>query len=187
MAKYPPLGKRSVMAMLPHMGFRQAPISEVANLGNEALSTVIVMIESPEAVEDIDAIAGTEGVDVVLIGSNDLSIELGVPGEWDNPVFLKAIEKISAAVKKHSKVLGLAGIYDRPDILHRCIHQYGARFVLGQNDLPLLSKAADGVASTIRDLEVRRDSIMGRRSMSSPSILQFALCTDIVTPPWSSP
>ncbi|KAB2571285.1 hypothetical protein BFW01_g5889 [Lasiodiplodia theobromae] len=153
MAKYPPLGKRSVMAMLPHMGYRQAPLTEVTALGNAELSTVVVMIESPEAVRDVDAIAGTEGVDVVLVGSNDLSIELGVPGDWDSPVFSEALARIADAVRRHSKILGVAGIYNRPDVMHECIHRHGARFVLGQNDLPLMYKAAGEVASKLKDLE----------------------------------
>lgn len=153
MAKYPLLGKRSVMAMLPHMGYRQAPLAEVTQLGNAELSTVVVMIESPEAVRDVDAIAGTEGVDVVLVGSNDLSIELGVPGDWDSPVFSEALASIADAVRKHEKILGVAGIYNRPDVLHECIHRHGARFVLGQNDLPLMYKAAGEVVSKLEELE----------------------------------
>lgn len=139
--------------MLPHVGFKSIPIAEVPEIGNAQLSTVIVMMESPEAVANVDAITAVEGVDVVLIGSNDLSIELGVPGDFDHPKFVESVEKIAASVKKHEKCLGVAGIYTRPDILHRFIHEYGARFVLGHVDLPLVAKAATDVSKELQSLE----------------------------------
>ncbi|KAK5085229.1 hypothetical protein LTR05_004510 [Lithohypha guttulata] len=156
-SKYPPLGKRSITAMMPHYGYRAAPIAAVTEVGNSQLSTVIVMIESPEAVENIDAIASTQGVDVILIGTNDLSIELDCPGDFDNPNFIEAIEKIAASARKHNRILGVAGIYNRPDLMHRFLHEWGTRFVLGVMDLSLIAKAAAGVATELTDLEEPKD------------------------------
>ncbi|KAF9891061.1 hypothetical protein FE257_004996 [Aspergillus nanangensis] len=127
MSKYPPLGKRSVTGMLPHVGFRSASIEEVSRVGNAQLSTVIVMVESPHAVSNADAIAAVEGVDVVLIGTNDLSIELGIPGQFDHPTFAEAVQTIATAVRKHGKILGVAGIYNRSDILEDYVRRLGAR------------------------------------------------------------
>jgi 2-keto-3-deoxy-L-rhamnonate aldolase RhmA len=139
--------------MLPHVGFKTVSTAEVLEIGNAQLSTVIVMMESPEAVANVDAITAVEGVDMILIGSNDLSIELGVPGDYDHPKFVESVEKIAASVKKHEKILGVAGIYNRPDILHKFIHEYGARFVLGHVDLPLVAKATAEVAKELQSLE----------------------------------
>jgi 2-keto-3-deoxy-L-rhamnonate aldolase RhmA len=50
-------------------------------------STVFVMIETPLAIENIDSIAAVDGVEVLLIGSNDLSIELRVPGQFETKKF----------------------------------------------------------------------------------------------------
>jgi 2-keto-3-deoxy-L-rhamnonate aldolase RhmA len=143
--------------MMPHMGFRSASIAQVSEVGNSLLSTVVVMIESPEAVGNVDAIAAVEGVDVILIGTNDLSIELGVPGDFDHPSFIESVVKIAAAVKKHQKIFGVAGIYNRPDILHRFIHEYGARFVVGHVDLPLLAKATAETAAELQKLEAAEE------------------------------
>jgi 2-dehydro-3-deoxyglucarate aldolase len=66
---------------------------------------VIVMIENIEAVENIDEILAVPGVDGFIIGPYDLSASLGVPGEFDNPVVIEAIEKICA----HGKAAGKAG------------------------------------------------------------------------------
>lgn len=139
--------------MLPHVGYKSVSVAEVCEIGNAQLSTVIVMIESPEVVANVDAITAVEGVDMILIGSNDLSIELGVPGDYDHPKFVESVEKIAASVKKHEKFLGVAGIYNRPDILHKFIHEYGARFVLGHVDLPLVAKATAEVAKELQSLE----------------------------------
>ncbi|KAL2867218.1 uncharacterized protein BJX67DRAFT_353426 [Aspergillus lucknowensis] len=61
---------------------------------------------SIESIESIDSIASTTGVDVLLIGSNDLSIELGVPGDFASDVFRDALVKVSAAAKRHGKIRG---------------------------------------------------------------------------------
>ena len=139
--------------MLPHVGFKPVSIAETPRIGNAQLSTVIVMIESPEAVINVDAISAVEGVDVVLIGTNDLSIELGIPGDFDHPRFIESVEKVAASVKKQGKVLGVAGIYNRPDILHSFIHEHGARFVVGHVDLPLVAAATTEVANQLQKLE----------------------------------
>ncbi|KAL4871702.1 hypothetical protein BDV12DRAFT_163604 [Aspergillus spectabilis] len=152
-AKYPPLGKRSVTGMLPHMGYKASSISSASSIGNTQLSTVIVMIESPEAVGNVDAIAAVPGVDVVLVGTNDLSIELGVAGDFDAAVFVESMQKIAAAVKRHGKILGVAGIYNRPDLLRGYIRELGARFVVGHVDLPMVAKVASETAGGLMELE----------------------------------
>ncbi len=151
--KYPPLGKRSITGMLPHVGFKSISITEASEIGNSQLSTVIAMIESPEGVANVDLIAAVDGVDMVLIGTNDPSIELGVPGDFDHPKFVESLQKIAISVKKHNKHLGVAGIYNRPDIIHKFIHDYGARFVVGHVDLPLVAKSLFETASVLQNLE----------------------------------
>ncbi|KAL4933732.1 HpcH/HpaI aldolase family protein [Aspergillus undulatus] len=127
-AKCPPFGKRSVTGMLLHMGYRTASISDVSAVGNTQLSIVIVMIEDPEAVANVDSIAAVDGVDVVLVGTNDLSIELGVAGDFDHPSFVDGLETVAAAVKRHGKILGIARICNWPDLLQYYIRDLGARF-----------------------------------------------------------
>ncbi|KAL5342232.1 Pyruvate/Phosphoenolpyruvate kinase-like domain-containing protein [Aspergillus crustosus] len=132
---------------------KSTSISNVSSIGNSQLSTVIVMIESPEAVSNVDAIAAVEGVDVILVGTNDLSIELGVAGDFDHPDFVESMEVIAAAVKKYGKILGVVGIYNRPDLLRHYIQNLGARFVVGQVDLPLVAKGVRQTAAELISLE----------------------------------
>src|SRR5689334_22089094 len=69
--KYPPQGHRSVMGALPQFGYRGIGVAETARIVNQQLLTT-VMIETPKALENADKIAAVPGVDVLLIGTNDL-------------------------------------------------------------------------------------------------------------------
>jgi 2-keto-3-deoxy-L-rhamnonate aldolase RhmA len=63
-------------------------------------------VESRKGVENIEGILGTEGIDGVSIGSNDLSQSLGVPGQTNHPLVVEAIDKILATGKKEGKPIG---------------------------------------------------------------------------------
>jgi 2-keto-3-deoxy-L-rhamnonate aldolase RhmA len=67
---------------------------------------VICVIEEAGALEHIDAIAATPGVDVLFIGTSDLSFSLGLRGRQDEPVLDDAIARIVAAARRHGKFLG---------------------------------------------------------------------------------
>lgn len=136
---------------LPIFSLKPTPAHTIIDQSNKHGSSVILMIETKESIEKVDEIAATEGVDVLLIGSNDLAIELGVPSQFQSKEFCAALEAVSAACKKHNKVFGLAGIYDAPEIQSWAIKTLGARFILGQQDSGVLAggtkKCAEAIAS----------------------------------------
>lgn len=140
-SKYPPQGCRSATGQLPVFGLRPTPLREVVSLSNAHASTVFLMIETKDSIDNIDEIAAVPGADVLLVGSNDLSIELGCPGDHRAEVFKKALEAISAACKKHSKAMGLAGIYDNPELQGWAVKELGVTVMLGQQDSALLATA----------------------------------------------
>ena len=83
--KYPPLGNRGAFGGWPHFGYRPVPAAEARRALNDA-TLLILMIESKAALENIEAIAAVPGVDVIHIGTNDLSTDLGHPGQQlDDP------------------------------------------------------------------------------------------------------
>lgn len=151
-SKYPPIGKRSMTGQLPTFQLLPTPIDQIVTQGNESGSSVFLMIETKESVDNVEAIAAVDGVDVLLIGSNDLSIELGVPGQFHSSEFKIALEQVSAACKKFGKVLGLAGIYEKPELQEWAIHDLGVGFILGQQDSGLLARSAKEVASALTKL-----------------------------------
>jgi 2-keto-3-deoxy-L-rhamnonate aldolase RhmA len=68
--------------------------------------SVIIIIEEASAVERIEEIAATPGVDVMFIGTSDLSFSLGLRGEQNHPKLQEAISKVVDAGKRHGKFLG---------------------------------------------------------------------------------
>ncbi|KAH7151733.1 Pyruvate/Phosphoenolpyruvate kinase-like domain-containing protein [Dactylonectria estremocensis] len=137
--KYPPQGCRSMTGLMPLFNMRSTTIAEAVDFGNAHGSTVFTMIESGEAVNNAEEIAAVEGVDVLLVGSNDLSIDIGVAGDFESQAFRSSLEKVSEACKKHSKVFGVAGVYDNPKIHDWFINTLGARFLLVQQDMSLIA------------------------------------------------
>jgi len=67
---------------------------------------VIVIIEEARAVENVEAIAATPGIDAMFIGTSDLSFSLGLRGNQDHPRVNEAVEKVIAAAKHHGKIVG---------------------------------------------------------------------------------
>jgi 2-keto-3-deoxy-L-rhamnonate aldolase RhmA len=67
---------------------------------------LIALVETARGVENVDAIAAVNGIDVVWVGHYDLTASMGIPGQFDNPRFLSALERIVAASKRHGKANG---------------------------------------------------------------------------------
>lgn len=150
--KYPPIGHRSVAGGLPQIGFRSLPMAEATQAVN-ASTLVVVMIETPEAVENIEAIAAVDGADVLLVGTNDLCMEMGIPGQVGDPKIGEVFERLTAACSANGKYAGLGGVYD-PALMERYIGM-GMRFILCGNDLSMMMSAASARSEQLRGLKLR--------------------------------
>lgn len=148
--KYPPLGHRSVMGALPQFGYRSLPVAESTPAAN-AQTLVIIMLETPQAIAQADAIAAVPGVDCLLIGSNDLCAEMGIPGQFTDPRLEDAYRKVIAACRKHGIHPGMGGIYE-PKLLEQYIGM-GMRFVLAGGDLGFLMAGARERANFLHGLK----------------------------------
>lgn len=140
---------------LPAFQLRSTPVEEIITQSNATCSSVFLMIENREGVDNVQEIAAVEGVDVLLIGSNDLSIELGVPGQFESAEFRSAVEQVSSACKKFGKILGLAGIYENPALHDWAINTLGVGFILGQQDSGLLARSAKEVTAALTKIAGR--------------------------------
>ena len=143
--KYPPVGHRSMGGIGPHYGLRSASTGDAAKALNAANLTV-VMLETPTAIANAEEIAAVPGVDVLLIGTNDLCAEMGIHGDFGHDRVADAYGKMIAACRKHGKFPGMAGIYNEA-IMPRYI-EMGARFILSGQDAGVPDGgrgAADGV------------------------------------------
>lgn len=149
-AKYPPVGHRSISRTSPLSGYESLPIAQFTQEGN-AETLVIVMLESPEAIANADAIAAEPEVDVLLIGTSDLCNELGLPGQFGHEKIVAAYETVVAACKRHGKFAGMSGV--REDALMRRYIGMGARFVVAGTDVPMLIDAGKARTRLLRDIE----------------------------------
>jgi len=103
--KYHPAGRRGVALQIAHDRYRPGPVADKFVAANSR-STFFCQIETAEGVENADALAAIDGVDCLWVGHFDLSVSLGVPGDFGHPTFTDAIDKVVAATKKHNKALG---------------------------------------------------------------------------------
>src|SRR5687767_3422537 len=150
--RYPPAGKRSMGGALAQLGFASVPVGEAARLMNEE-TLVVVMIESPQGVQNADEIAAVKGVDALLIGTNDLCFEMGIPGQFNDPRVKEAYTKVIAACRKHGKFAGMGGLYTA-ELLERHIGM-GVQLILSGSDFSLLTQSATARATLVRGFEKR--------------------------------
>nr|WP_314256847.1 aldolase/citrate lyase family protein [uncultured Devosia sp.] len=147
-AKFAPLGERSVTVGIPHLGFVSRPVDQARRAMNDA-TTVVAMIESRQGLENVDEIAAVEGVDILLIGTNDLCADLGIDGQFENALVDQAYETVIAACKKHGKAAGVGGLASKPQLIEKFV-KAGARYVSSGSDLNFVLSAAKDKADLIR-------------------------------------
>jgi 4-hydroxy-2-oxoheptanedioate aldolase len=97
--RYAPLGDRGMAGSTRAADYGKVPLdAHMAQSNREILLTV--MIEELSALEQIDAIASTEGIDLVVVGPGDMSRALGVAGQTNHPKLVQAIDRVAQAVKR---------------------------------------------------------------------------------------
>jgi 2-keto-3-deoxy-L-rhamnonate aldolase RhmA len=148
---YPPMGHRSWGGPPAVYGYVPPDVGEAQQAINDEVLT-IAMIESPEGVENADDIAEVEGIDVLLIGSFDLTTELGIPGQMGHSKLIDAYATVAAACRKHGKVLGMGGINNREDA--RRYVGMGARYLGSGTDHSYIMQAARSSVEFYRGLTV---------------------------------
>ena len=151
--KYPPLGHRSIAGNQPMLRFETVPAAEATRLAN-AETLIVVMLETPTAIENVDAIAAVKGIDLLMIGTNDLCAEMGIHGQYGDPRISDAYKKVIAACRKHGKFPGMGGV-DDPQLMEQLVG-YGMRFILSGHDLSFLMSGARQRAEFLRNLPSRR-------------------------------
>jgi 4-hydroxy-2-oxoheptanedioate aldolase len=145
--RYPPQGHRSVAGGLPHFGYARVGLAETCAAINAA-TLVVVMLETPTAIANAAAIAAVPGIDSLLIGTNDLAMELGIPGGFGDERIAAAYQSVCDACRVHGKAAGVGGIADEA-LLRRYIGM-GVRLVLPGSDLAFMSRAATETATAMR-------------------------------------
>ncbi len=148
--KFAPMGERSVAGSWPQLGFQAWPASEARRVLNEN-TIVIVMLETPEAVERADEIAAVPGVDIVHIGATDLSDAMGIPGKFTDPGIERCFERVIAACRTHGKFAGAGGLASVPEVMQKMV-RLGVRFVTAGSEWDFMLSAARQRAGVLRQL-----------------------------------
>lgn len=152
-AKFHPVGERSSATGLPHLHFRSFPPAEAYAALNDA-TMVIVQFESAAALERTDEIVAVDGIDMVLVGLNDLLADWGIPGQYDDPRVREVYRRIIAACRRNGKHCGVGGLSTRPDLVTEFVRM-GARYVSTGTDLAFLLGACTAKAKQVRDIVLR--------------------------------
>jgi 2-keto-3-deoxy-L-rhamnonate aldolase RhmA len=132
--RFPPIGQRGLAVARGQNDYKRQDSLAFAQEANRE-NLLIVQIESKKAVENVDEIISTPGVDVALIGPGDLSLSLGIPMKMDNPLMVSAVEKVVASCKRHNVIAGLH-VGDVQSIKHWS--QNGILLLSGSSDLDIL-------------------------------------------------
>jgi 2-keto-3-deoxy-L-rhamnonate aldolase RhmA len=112
--RFPPRGQRSQLGSVPALGMRPTP-SAVLNPTLDAATVVQILVETPLGIDNAEAIAAIDGVDMLSLGANDLTAELGIAGQYDHPLVREAVATVAKACANHGKLFMLGGISD-PDL-----------------------------------------------------------------------
>jgi 2-keto-3-deoxy-L-rhamnonate aldolase RhmA len=106
-----------------------------------------IQIETAEALGDLDGILSVPGVDIAVVGNDDLSLGMGILGELDNPRYLKAVQSVIAACSRHGVLPGIA-CGDPPRM--RYWAEKGMRVFWSASDITLMWAAARSLMQSVR-------------------------------------
>lgn len=148
--RLPPIGHRSAFGTGPTLGYTSRKQEEVNSFLN-AETLLLVMLETPEAIANADAIAAVQGVDAVHIGSTDLSTEMGIPGDYRHARMREAYEITARAARAHSKSMGVGGVRGDLEFLSWLIG-LGVRYLSGASDVGYVLSAGKADVAAMRGL-----------------------------------
>ena len=145
-AKFPPVGIRGYGLTIQQVNYEPASMTEIMEHVNE--NTLVVMqIETKRAFEMREELLSVPGIDVVMIGPADLSISLGVPGDFQNPIMVETMEAIRDTCLRR----GIApGTQTRSLPLAKFWKERGMTFLGCSNETTMLLDRATELVSNLK-------------------------------------
>jgi 2-dehydro-3-deoxyglucarate aldolase/4-hydroxy-2-oxoheptanedioate aldolase len=131
-----PAGERGIALFTRGMDFGSVGHQGATRRHEELLT--IVQIESQTALDEVEAIAAVDGVDVLFVGPTDLSHALGIPGDIDHPAYVAAVERVGRACAEAGKTAGV--LVWRPEDVARYT-PFGYRFFALASEANILDRA----------------------------------------------
>jgi len=150
MTRFHPVGLRPVDGGNADGKYCNVPFVDYLQQANEE-RFIIVQIEDPEPLDDLDAICALDGIDIILFGPGDFSHGIGAPGQFEHPDLLAARRRVAECANRHGKVAGtVGGLGNLQELI-----DMGFRFVNLGADVLALSQYYQGIAAGFREHEAR--------------------------------
>ena len=149
--KFPPRGWRSAPGTIPGLAFTTPPQPEINRILDEQ-TLLVAMLETPLGIENADAIAATDGIDMIHIGALDVSNTIGVPGDMHHPKMTAVFETVAAACKTHGKAMGVGGARGDRELQGYLIG-LGVRYLTIGSDFGYMMAAARADVTAVRDIK----------------------------------
>jgi 2-keto-3-deoxy-L-rhamnonate aldolase RhmA len=147
MSKYPPIGRRSIESPLSKALGGSSATRRVQKIASATGSTVIIMIETKSGLENVNEIAQVDGVDGLLVGVNDLALDLET--SCDSESFRTAVLRINRACIEQNKLLAIGGVYDKPEFRRWAMCTLQVWFLLVGQDSAFIGAGARQALNTI--------------------------------------
>jgi 4-hydroxy-2-oxoheptanedioate aldolase len=105
LTKFQPLGRRPLDSGNADGAYGQTNLKDYLKWANEE-RFLMLQIEDPEPLPELDAIAALPGVDILFFGPGDFAHAVGAPGDWQNPALIEARQRVVEAARSHGKFAG---------------------------------------------------------------------------------
>ena len=116
MTRFHPIGRRPLDGGNADGGYAMMDYADYIKQANDQ-RFIILQIEDPEPLEDLEAIAALDGIDMLFFGPADFSQGIGAPGDWNHPKLLETRKRVAEIAVKHGKFAGIPGSIDNLDEL----------------------------------------------------------------------
>ena len=136
-ARYPPAGRRGAAFGVAHDDYASGDIRDTMRRTNDEV-LVIGLIETREGADNVEEIAAVDGIDVLWIGQFDLTLSLGIPGQFEHPEFVRASRRVLDACQRAGKAAGFGSIHLEEIEAAR---ERGFRFLVYTADLWIYQRA----------------------------------------------
>lgn len=144
--QYPPQGKRGVAKMIRATSFGKNFNDYYYGATENIIG--IVQIETVEVLNHLDAIAALDGIDVLFIGPSDLTMALGIFGQFDHPMYQEALRATVQAAEKAGKATGIL-LFSSDD--YKTYHDLGIRFIACGSDATFVAEGARNMAEKLNN------------------------------------
>ncbi len=106
-SKYYPMGNRGVSLLRQHTGYEKIDVATDYMKQSNEENILMIQVESPISVGNLDGIMSIDGIDSAFVGPNDLSQSMGIMGQYENPRFIEAVEYVIATARNKGKHSGI--------------------------------------------------------------------------------